>query len=66
MDENGFIADSDEELVAVEEHDDKYIHDVVEEQPEFPGGMNALMTYFCDNIQTHVCHETTIHRVRHL
>lgn len=51
LDENGFISDSDEELVAVEEHDDKYIHDVVEEQPEFPGGMNALMTYLSENIQ---------------
>ena len=42
----------DTEVVYVEEEvEEEQIFDVVEEQPEFPGGMKALMKYFADNIK---------------
>ena len=40
------------DVVFVEEEvEEEQIFDVVEEQPEFPGGMKALMKYFADNIK---------------
>ena len=42
----------DTEVIYVEEEpEEEQIFDVVEEQPEFPGGMKALMKYFSDNIK---------------
>ena len=37
--------------VEVEEEDEDQIFDVVEEQPEFPGGMAALQKYFRENLK---------------
>ena len=37
--------------VEVEEEDEEQIFQVVEEQPEFPGGNEALMKYFRDNVR---------------
>ena len=47
------FADVEEtDVVFVEEEvEEEQIFDVVEEQPEFPGGMKALMKYFADNIK---------------
>ena len=47
------FADVEEtDVVFVEEEvEEEQIFDVVEEQPEFPGGMKALMKYFSDNIK---------------
>ena len=38
-------------LYVEEEVEEEQIFDVVEEQPEFPGGMKELMKYFKDNIK---------------
>ena len=35
----------------IEEYEDVQIIDVVEDQPEFPGGMQALMTFLSENIK---------------
>jgi len=38
-------------VVEVEEEEEDKIFDVVEENPEFPGGMQALNRYFRDNVR---------------
>ena len=50
MSEYADVEDTD--IVFVEEEvEEEQIFDVVEEQPEFPGGMKELMKYFKDNIK---------------
>ena len=50
MSEYADVEDTD--IIYVEpEVEEEQIFDVVEEQPEFPGGMQALMKYFRDNIK---------------